>query len=242
MSDLRAPWFLSAPSMDYAFVHVSRELLTNGVEREARGMKTLEIPHAVIHLLDPSRSVVQLEARSMNRAYMQAELDWYESGSLWVDDIAEHSKFWRKLADSNGTVNSNYGFLALVEKWSGMSQFEWCARRLNADRHTRQAVINYNQPRHKYEDNKDFVCTVSQSFMVREDDRLHTTVHMRSNDLVYGLTYDAPWFASLLARMCEMTGLPMGTYTHWAESLHAYERHFGMLELMAATVLREEAE
>ena len=226
------PSLFKGPSMDSLFVSVARALLDRGEVRETRGTKSLELSDAWLVLTDPSRSVVTLKERRLSQKYLHAEMLWYESGSLEVRDIAEHSSFWASLADTNGTVNSNYGFLALKEKHSGKSQMEWCVDRLRQDPETRQAIINYNQPRHKYPGNKDFVCTISQQFVLRNG-RLDTVVLMRSNDLIYGLSYDAPWFASMLARVAAASGLEMGSYHHYASSLHVYERHFGMLRKIA---------
>lgn len=159
-------------------------------------------------------------------------MDWYKSGSLNADDISKHSVFWDKLKDTNGTVNSNYGFLALVEKHAGKSQLEWCVDKLREDPETRQAVINYNQPRHKYQGNKDFVCTLNQLFR-KENDRLNSRVFMRSNDLIFGLSYDLPWFTYIQERVADSVGLEVGKYFHYAASLHVYEKHFKMLEEIA---------
>jgi len=220
---------------DEVFKKLSKLLVAEGFysERLARGLKTRELAGTVhITLENPNEAVCKLPSRKMSYEYLQAEMDWYLSGSLFVDVIGKNAKMWKVLADSNGTVNSNYGFLALVEKWSGKSQLEWCISRLKKDVHTRQAVINYNQPRHKYDDVKDFVCTISQQFIVRNG-MLDTVVYMRSNDLIYGLSYDMPWFCYLLKKVAKETGLKVGKYEHIAASLHVYEKHFNTLKDMA---------
>ena len=158
------PYYIEAANTNDAFVAICRALLTDGREVAPRGAKTLEIRNAWVSIADPGDGVCSLPARGTDLDYLAGELDWYMSGSLRVEDIEKHSKFWTKLADSNGTVNSNYGFLALIEKHGGKSQLEWVIDSLKDDSDTRQAVINYNQPRHKYKGNKDFVCTLTQEF------------------------------------------------------------------------------
>jgi len=137
-----------------------------------------------------------------------------------------------QLANKDGTVNSNYGYLANIEKWHGKSQFAWCIDKLRDDINSRQALINYNQPRYKYEGNKDFVCTISQQFITRKG-KLDSIVLMRSNDLIYGLTYDIVWFTGLQILLAEILDIAVGKYNHYAASLHVYQRHFKMLEDMA---------
>jgi thymidylate synthase len=47
---------------------------------------------------------------------------------------------------------------------------------------------------------------------------------MRSNDAWLGLPYDMFQFTQLFQTVCRVLGVPAGTYTHTAWSLHLYER------------------
>ena len=56
---------------------------------------------------------------------------------------------------------------------------------------------------------------------------------MRSNDIFYGLTFDAPFFSFLmqsvyliLKKHNKYQDLELGTYHHFADNIHFYERHF----------------
>ena len=56
-------------------------------------------------------------------------------------------------------------------------------------------------------------------------------VQMRSNDIFYGLTFDAPFFAFVHQHMFlwlkeTYPSLELGTYAHFADNIHYYERHF----------------
>jgi thymidylate synthase len=226
------PYVIEAADTNEAFKKICQALLTDGQSSSPRGQLTLELRNAWVSIENPGDGVCTLPARATDIEYLNGELAWYLSGSLNVADIEKHSKFWTKLADTNGTVNSNYGFLALIEKHAGKSQLEWVIDSLKDDPDTRQAVINYNQPRHKYKGNKDFVCTLTQEFRAA-DNKLDSHVHMRSNDLIFGLTYDLPWFVGLQRRAAKEAGLEVGSYSHQASSLHIYERHFEMARLIA---------
>lgn len=218
------------------FRKICKLLVERGEKRVARGLETIELADAYLVLEDPTKSIVTLPARVGNsdrcKRYLEAELKWYLSGDLSVEEIAKHAKFWRTLADKEGKVNSNYGFLALYEQLEGVSQLEWCIRRLREDSQTRQAVINYNQPRHKQKGTKDFVCALSQQFIVRNG-MLDSVVMMRACDVIWGLTYDVPWFTYLQERVSSETGIPLGEYIHMATSLHIYARHYGMMRKIA---------
>lgn len=227
---------ISGQSADELLVRVSRKLLQDGVKASPRGLETVELRNAWLELADATHGDVTLPERALKEEYRDAEMAWYASGSLLVADIAKHSSFWAKLANRNGTVNSNYGFLVDVEPWGGRSQYQWCLDRLREDVDTRQAVLNYNQPRHKFDGNKDFVCTIAQTFR-HNDGALDSLVHMRSNDLVYGFTYDVSWFTKVQQRLAADLGLRVGAYSHLADSLHAYAKHYPLLERMAEAKL-----
>ena len=214
------------------FIKTAKEMLNNGNYSSPRGLKTIELENVWLELENPRFNLVNLPARNISTDYLDGEMKWYLSGSTKVSDIEKHSRFWSKLADSNGTVNSNYGYLTMIEKFAGKSQLEWCIDKLKNDNNTRQAVINYNQPKHKYPNNKDFVCTLNQLFRLNNN-KLDSTVMMRSNDLIYGLTYDLPWFTLLQRRIASGIDKDIGKYNHFAASLHVYEKHFKMLENIA---------
>lgn len=217
-----------AENIDVIIAQIAKDLMKCPDEtRIARGLKTRELHDVYITLLNPESCVCDINAREFSMEYLIKELNFYKSGSLDVEDIAKASKFWNSIADENGKIQSNYGYLAKIEKYNGLSQFEWCSKSLKQDKYTRQAVINFNQPKHKRWGIKDFVCTISMQFILRND-FLDAIVYMRSNDLIYGFCYDIVYFVSLLQDICKETGLEMGRYVHFATSMHVYEKHFDM--------------
>jgi thymidylate synthase len=109
-----------------------------------------------------------------------------------------------------------------------MTPWEWAIESLLTDKDTRQAVMHFALPEHKWVGNKDQVCTLTGNWLIRED-KLHLSIVMRSNDIVLGLVYDMPWFCSLMDKMLEelkpiYPTLKKGSYTHLAHSAHVYEK------------------
>lgn len=113
-------------------------------------------------------------------------------------------------------------------------QLDMCANELLDSPESRRAVcyigrandlanVRMNDPRVKGE----MPCTETVQFLVR-DCRLHLCVSMRSWDLVWGLSYDVPMFASLQIAMAQHLGVHIGGYYHFAGSAHVYERHWGL--------------
>ena len=135
-------------------------------------------------------------------------------------------------------VNSNYGYLAKHFKCNNyITQFGWCVQQLYEDPHSRRALINYNNPDHKYNGVKDFPCTISQQFYVRNN-KLDSIVLMRSNDLIYGFCYDVPYFTLLQKEMAQKLNIKLGVYHHYAMSMHVYERHFNMITKISKETIR----
>jgi thymidylate synthase len=62
-------------------------------------------------------------------------------------------------------------------------------------------------------------------------------VQMRSNDIFYGLTFDAPFFALVHQHMLlwlkeTYPTLEIGEYMHFADNIHYYERHFELSDFI----------
>jgi thymidylate synthase len=224
--------FIKGKTANEIFIEASKKLKEEGSFVAPRNMMTKELNDVWLELENPGKSIVTLHSRNTDMDYLRGELKWYLSGSTDVKDISKHSSFWNKLADTNGTINSNYGHLALKSKYAGKSQYEWCVDSIKKDLNTRQAIINYNQPKHKYPGNKDFVCTIAQHFIVRNG-KLDSIVFMRSNDLIFGLTYDMPWFCLLQKKIAKELRLPLGSYKHFTTSLHVYEKHWSIMREMS---------
>ena len=215
-----------------------------------RGQAVREILNHTFTVLYPTSQPIVTNDPERNKTiaeYMAKEHELYHSGSNNVADFAKASKFWNKLANPDGTVNSAYGYLIWHNKSHGNPLFEngkheyqsthadymrtpwdWTKQSLVQDKDTRQAILRFSLPEHAWVGNKDQVCTQHASFMIR-DDKLHMTVVMRANDGTKGLAYDAPFFISLMEQMVEellptYPALAVGHYTHIAHSMHLYER------------------
>lgn len=190
--------------------------------------------------------------------YTRKEVELYNSCANTASEFAKASKFWEKLANPDGTVNSAYGYLIWKNQSHGNPTYEyapppgqnyaivpgevgygmrtpwdWAKMSLINDKDSRQAIIRFSLPEHQWVGNKDQTCTMHGNFLIRED-KLNLSIVMRSNDLVLGLVYDLPWFVSLMDRMVEelkptYPNLTKGTYTHTVHSLHIYERNEEMV-------------
>jgi thymidylate synthase len=215
-----------------------------------RGIPIREILNYTFTVLNPVAEPIithDLERNKVIADYTAKEVELYNSCSNRVEDFAKASKFWEKLANPDGTVNSAYGYLIWGNTSHGNPWFEhevepkyslnidykrtpweWAKQCLIQDKDTRQAILRFSLPEHSWFGVKDFPCTMHGTFLIRED-RLHLSIVMRSNDLFRGLVYDLPFFVSLMDRMIEelkpaYPTLTKGTYTHVVHSCHIYEK------------------
>ena len=224
-----------------------------------RGLPIREKTDYTFRVLNPTNEPIITKDNERNKViadYTAKETELYNSCANTAEEFGKASKFWEKLANPDGTVNSAYGYLIWKNKSHGNPRFEvgnserdygsmrtpwqWAKSSLIADKDTRQAFMRFSLPEHQWKGNKDQTCTMHANFLIRED-KLNLSVVMRSNDLVLGLVYDLPWFCSLMDRMIEelrehYPTLSKGTYTHTVHSLHIYERNEEMVKKMIGEV------
>lgn len=198
-----------------------------GIESAPRGKKVREVFNEIIEF-DPRFPLMDFESRPFNYRYFAGEMAWYLLRDRDPAFINNFSSFWKNITNSDGTINSNYGDIMFSD------QLLWAYTSLKNDINTRQAICFVNQPKYQVPGNKDFVCTMYLNFWVREN-RLYMKVQMRSNDIFYGLSYDAPFFATIQQQMyhwlkTDHPELQLGTYYHCADNIHYYERHFKLAE------------
>ena len=234
---------------DFATVYESslRELMSNPeFESRPRDLSIKENLNTVLIIENPLECLYSNEFRSSQKKYISAELLWYFMGRNDVEFIADYAKFWKSIQNSDGTVNSSYGNLLFTQKNEyGYTQYEWAISALVKDQDSRQAVMHFNLPKHQYNGNRDFVCTMYGVFHIR-DNKLHFTVSMRSNDVIWGLPTDLAFFATLQSQALAhlktyYPELEMGSYTHIDNSFHIYEHHFEAIEKMLTAELTPES-
>jgi len=166
-----------------------------------------------------------------NEDYIKAEIDWYESQSLFVQDLQpEPPAIWKSVAGEDGVINSNYGFL-LYSSENG-AQYDHVLGQLHDHPHGRRAVAIYTRPSMHTdycEDGKtDFVCTNAVNYFIR-DNALYAVVQMRSNDVVFGYRNDYAWQVHVQENLAEDLGVKAGEIIWQAASLHVYPRHFHLI-------------
>ncbi len=96
---------------------------------------------------------------------------------------------------------------------------------------TRRAVMNIRDFEVDSKNN-DPACLQSIQYFIREG-KLHCKIMMRSNDAAQANFMNAFAFIMLQKKVADELGVPVGSYTHRANSFHCYERNFKLLEQYA---------
>lgn len=215
-------------------------------ETAPRGMNIREILNCAVMIDNPYSNLFKNEVRTLPLKYLKKELALYLSGRNDAEGFTEASKFWKKIANDDGTINSAYGNLIfkMVDTPNKFTQWNWALTSLVKDKDSRQAVMHFNRPAHQYFGVKDFPCTLEMIFHIRNN-KLDATTVMRSNDIIKGTTFDIPFF--MLVQQIMLTALKnayptlqMGTYTHIAHSMHLYESDFELVKNMLEKPFEED--
>lgn len=218
-------------SFNEVFKGIINDIEVLGDISQPRDMKVKELT-VQNHKVDSTLPFANFESRKFNWKYFAGELVWYLNKDRDVDYIGNFSNFWKNITNpSTNEINSNYGSLLFGD------QLYWVKQSLIQDKNTRQAIAFLNQPKFQFTGNKDFVCTMYLNFWIRNNE-LHMKVQMRSNDIFYGLTFDAPFFALVHQHMLlwlkdTYQDLQLGTYHHCTDNIHFYERHFELAETIS---------
>lgn len=174
---------------------------------------------------------------TVNRDYVEREIEWYKSMSLNVNDIPRGPpKAWVAAADPTGRINSNYGFLVWSEE--NGEQYLNVLAELRKNPESRRAVMIYTRPSmwNEYNANgmSDFCCTNDVQYAIR-DGKLNAIVQMRSNDIWAGYRNDFAWQKYVLDALSSDLAVSPGTIIWQVGSLHCYERNFYLIDGFSKT-------
>ena len=199
-----------------AYEAVLDEILQEGVDF----CDTKAIFNCGFYIDNPSDKAITNTERRWNQKYAAAEWAWYLSGDPNIIKLGQlYGKIppiWEKMADSNGNVNSNYGY-----QWQRNNQIDYVVAKLRDNPKTRHAAISIYDCKEFDKYAKDTPCTYAIQFTII-DGKLCMSVYMRSNDIWYGFCNDQYQFSMLQQLVAKRLSIEIGTYYHFAHNLHLY--------------------
>ena len=183
--------------------------------------KTRAVFNVGIHINNPMDNHITSDMRNWKKEYAQSEWLWYLTGDRNIKKLGniygKIPKIWKKMANSRGNVNSNYGY-----QWKRNDQLNKVVDMLKKNKETRQASISIYDGKEISKYKYDTPCTYAVNFTIY-DNKLNMSVMMRSNDLWYGFCNDQYCFSMLQKNVADRLEMPVGWYYHFVNNMHLYE-------------------
>jgi thymidylate synthase len=231
---------------DTAWRRTAIDILKYGEVIESRGGKTREIVPVLIQIADPCQAIVY--GRPINPAFAISETIWNLCGGTRLDFVKFfNSRIDQFMENVNGVAQSAYGyrlgaqpsiftdnaeFLGQASDKRRIDQVHYAYLALKEDQSSRQIIqqfwyseIDMPAPTPK----KSVPCVIARQYLIR-DEKLDYFEIMRSNDLIFGMPHDIINATIHQQILAGWLGVEVGTYTHYATSLHVYERHWSLLD------------
>ncbi len=216
-------------SMDEILIETIKEIKSNGMRVNPRGMWIREILGYSFTLLNPRNRLIFNSERKFSLDFAIGELLWYLRGSNRCEIVSYYNSRYVNYSDDGQTLNGAYGKRIFSPLHNGKSQWDMIVEKLKSDPCSRQALISIYGNDDIFVESKDIPCTSSIQFFIREN-KLNCIVHMRSNDLIWGTCYDVFNFTMMQELLAAELNLELGWYKHFVGSMHIYDYHNELAE------------
>lgn len=194
---------------------------------EGRTGNVFEILHSFITIEEPRQKWIYDRVPPVSIAYALAELVWIMNGQDCSDVINFFNPQLEKFAGRAKFYHGAYG--KRIRSHYGFDQLEKAYYALQNIPESRQVVIQIYDTKEDFPiDNgeprdDDIPCNICSMLKVRQG-RLEWSQIMRSNDVLLGMPYNFIQFTGLQEILAGWLELDMGTYNHYSDSLHLYNR------------------
>jgi len=199
-----------------AYEYIHDRILQDGIEFG----NTKALFNVGFYITDPKDRKIINKERNWKEDYAEAEWQWYLSGDRNISKLGEIygkvPEIWKRMADENGNVNSNYGW-----QWIRTDQLNHVIKLLKENPNTRQAAVSIYDAKEHIKYDYDTPCTYAIQFTIVHG-RLDMCVTMRSNDLWYGFCNDQYQFSKLQEMVSKQLDIETGVYYHFAHNMHLY--------------------
>ena len=218
MTNIETSFWSANEAFEYFYKTISRE------GRDFADTKALF--NIGFTILEPRARRITSKMRNWKEDYAEAEWKWYLSEDRNISKLGDIygkvPEIWKRMADSNGNVNSNYGW-----QWGRNDQIDYVVDLLKREKYTRQATLSIYDGKEHDKYTYDTPCTYAVQFTIT-DNRLNMCVTMRSNDLWYGFCNDQYQFSKLQEMIADEINIDMGVYYHFAHNIHIYNDKLGL--------------
>jgi len=182
---------------------------------------------AVFEISDSRKRWVISRTPPMSPALAIAEIAWILRGDNRLSFLTPWNRSHAKFVGEFPLVHGAYG--SRLRNTFGVDQIVSAAAALRATPASRQVVLQIYYPEFDLPGTEgtprspDIPCNVSSLLKIRNG-RLEWTQILRSNDLFLGVPYNFVQFTTLQEVIAGLIGVDVGTYAHFSDSLHVYQK------------------
>ena len=196
-------------------------LASTNTVKTSRG-ETRELTGVLLEISKPRARLSRTETRGKPFSCL-GELLWYFTADNSLEFIRRYIPRYVDESDDGQTVYGGYGPRLFRQR--GQDQISNVVALLKRKPNTRRGVIQLFDAEDIAADHKEIPCTTTIQFLIRNG-LLQAIVTMRSNDAFMGLPHDVFCFTMLQELVARAVGVELGSYKHFAGSMHFYERDF----------------
>jgi thymidylate synthase len=196
-------------------------------KQNGRGGRTAELLHVVLQVHDSRQRWVTSRCPGVSVAFAIVEVVGLLNGRRDSAYLNFFNPSLPKYAGTGTEYHGAYGFR--LRHNAGFDQLERASQALAANPDGRQVVLQIWDPSKDFPDDRgepvaeDIPCNICSLLKVRNG-KLEWSQIMRSNDAFKGLPYNFVQFMTLQEVLAGWIGIEPGGYTHYADSLHLYEK------------------
>ncbi len=191
------------------------------------GQQIQESSPLTVVIKNPGNPFPFISGRKNNPFAAIAESFWVLSGQTDIEFLSYYLPRAKDFSDDGTYWRGGYG--GRIRNWKGFDQLIHVYELLKQKPDTRQALISIYDPETDSPAtswSKDIPCNNLLHFIIR-DGKLNLYVYIRSNDLIWGFSgINLVEWSMLQTVLAKNLGVSVGSYHHFAGSLHIYEHHW----------------
>jgi hypothetical protein len=213
---------IEAKSVNEAYVMLLREIVNSDLPFEpSRVGDYRDVGVCCITLPEASINLVDLSSRGLNPFFALIEACWILAGREDLRCLELAVQNYGRFSDDGVRLNGAYGHR--LRHAFAFDQIREAIEVLGEDCTSRRVCLSIYRPSDLRSNSRDIPCNTSAMIKIRNG-RLDFTTINRSNDAYLGVPYDIFAFSMLHWHIAQEVGVSMGTYCHFSNCMHLYER------------------